>query len=240
MRISKFAQRLAGLFAVTLLSLPGLAGAAPVTFTFEADIVSVGDRLHPIKPTSTSGQRLSGRITFDSAASPTLIDETFALYQEAVTDLSLSIEQLGLAWSGGTSPRTYSVLNDRNIGGETTDRFVVGFMPIVGPSVGEAGVIMSPLSFLLTLADHDSTVFDSLEPPTAIDLSAFETREARIVFQGMIPDSDVPGGYRTFQQFVDARLLPPDSANIPEPAALAMLGISLAGLGLARWKKRCA
>ena len=233
MGISTTAQRLAGLLIVGLLSVSGITGAAAATFKFEADIVAVGGLLQPIKTTNPFGHKLSGRITYDRKTPLTQLDSTFGYYQNAVTGLSLTIEPLGMTWTGAGLGYA-SILNDRNVNGQVVDRFTVGGVPIVGPTTGATGVTMYPSFFALSLIDLDHTVFDGLALPANLDLADFEGLVANIEFRGMIPDADAPGGYRPVEQIVDARLTSLEFVSVPEPA---MLGIGLAGIGLARRKR---
>ena len=222
------ASRSLRLFALAILS--GLfwtgnahkADATLITFYFEADVVAVGAGLAPV----TTSDTLSGFVTYDTSAP--FIDVgglgEFGIYTGAVTNVSIGIGALGLAWtSSGTGDA--SVLNDRFLpaAGEVVDRFSTGDVPISGSPLG----LFAPLNFALTLLDLDETVYNSLALPTFFDLSEFEGRVAVTTF------ADSGGA----EQVIDARIT---FLQVPEPGVLSLFLLGLLGLAALATRGRAA
>ena len=219
-------RKIAGsLVALMTLVAAGAAQATPITFNFEADIVAVGGLLQPVGTTAGSGHTLSGQVTYEDTT-PVIVGGggTIGFYTGAVTNLILRVEPLGLIWTN-SGPGNMTINNDRDLGGgNIADRFILQSVPIVGPTLGAAGVTMFPLSFTMNLVDLDETVFNSLSLPSMLDLSQFEGRVAQLLFEGIVPGITDP-----VQQVIDTRLT---SLEVPEPGTLMLMLVGLLGLAI--------
>ena len=199
-----------GLFlpAIALCSLLVIAGpseASLVTFAFDGSISEVGGTLFP---TLGSGP-MSGDVTFDSAALPTIPGT--GIYLNSITGLNLNLNGYLASYTAGANG--IFILNSPPLGGLDS---VTAFSSMTGGAIN--GVL--PTSFQVSLSDPSGNVFSNLSlPTTPPSLNAFASNQWRLNF----------GGAGNYVVGSLAHL-----TAVPLPAAVILFGaglISLVGLG---------
>jgi hypothetical protein len=199
-----------GLFlpAIALCSLLAVAGpseATSVTFAFDGSISGVGGVLFPDLGTGP----MSGDVTFDSAADPTVPGT--GIYLNSIEGLNLNIGGYHASYAPGANG--ILILNSPPMGGSDS---VTAFSSVTGMAIN--GVL--PTSFQVSLADPSGNVFDNLNlATTPPSLRSFAMNQWRLNFGGV-------GNYVVGSL---AHL-----TAVPLPAAVLLFGaglISLVGLG---------
>ena len=199
-----------GLFlpAIALCSLLAVAGpseATSVTFAFDGSISGVGGVLFPDLGTGP----MSGDVTFDSAADPTVPGT--GIYLNSIAGLNLNIGGYHASYAPGANG--ILILNSPSMGGSDS---VTAFSSVTGMAIN--GVL--PTSFQVSLADPSGNVFDNLNlATTPPSLKSFAMNQWRLNFGGV-------GNYAVGSL---AHL-----TAVPLPAAVLLFGaglISLVGLG---------
>jgi hypothetical protein len=160
-----------------------------------------------------------------------IVFQTANLIRYSLTSASAIINgvEYGLATSGG-----YAQLQDQVGFVPPRDRasFVVG-----GLNIAVGGVTISAL--VLNLEGPDS-IFSSSTWPTLLNVSDFSiTQFGSVVFSGGTCPStcSVSAGFDPYNNFPSLNNVSVSAVSVPEPGTLALLGIGLFGMGLARRKK---
>ena len=196
------------LSAIALCSLLAVAGpseAALATFSFDGSISEVGGVLFP---TLGSGP-MSGNVTFDSAAMPTVPGT--GIYLNSITGLNLNIAGYHASYAPGANG--IFILNSPPMSGLDS---VTAFSSVTGMAIN--GVL--PTSFQVSLTDPSGSIFNNLSlATTPPSLNAFARNQWRLDF----------GGAGNYVVGSLAHL-----TAVPLPAAVLLFGaglISLVGLG---------
>lgn len=188
-----------------LLVFAGPSEAAPVTFSFDGSISGVGGVLFPTLGTGP----MSGNVTFDSAAVPTVPGT--GIYMNSITGLNLNIGGYHVSYVPGANG--IIILNSPPMGGLDS---VTAFSSVTGGAIN--GVL--PTSFQVSLTDPSGNVFSDLSlATTPPSLNSFAMNQWRLDF----------GGVGNFVVGSLAHL-----TAVPLPAAVILFGaglISLVGLG---------
>ena len=192
------------------------AMAAPVTFAFTGLVSNVPGSLNP--PFNTT-QTLSGSYTFNSLTSDSVANSNRGLYNGAITGLTVNLgPYTATLGNAGTN-----FIEIRNQG---SDRYTMQ-AGLTGPLV--PGTDFSPLHFRIELKDPSGSAFSNdLLPTTPPDLSSFNTKNWRIVFEDTDGTAVMFGTLSTL-------------TAVPLPAAVILFGaglVALVGLGAGSWRKK--
>jgi hypothetical protein len=197
--------------AALLLLLVSPAGAATITVGFTGTITFV-----PMQIASGPfevGDPITGSFQIDSATPDGEAAPTEGSYEGAVSNLSFSFG--GYSGTGAGE----NELHMRDGSGVQVDNF------FVQSEVGGSDVAGFPaFHFLFDLGDTANTVFSSDGIPASLDLADFEIRN---LILGFIDGNSVYNVSGTISSL---------TYDVPEPGALALLG--LAGLALAARRGR--
>ena len=128
----------------SLLLFAGPSEAAPVTFSFDGSVSGVSGVLFPTLGTGP----MSGNVTFDSAAVPTVPGT--GIYLNSITGLNLNIGGYLASYVPGANG--IFILNSPPLGGIDN---VTAFSSVAGGAIN--GVL--PTSFQLSLTDPSGNVF---------------------------------------------------------------------------------
>jgi hypothetical protein len=201
-----------GFFVTALIGLTyNQAGATPITFGFQGNVISVTSSLGG---TFNTTQTISGSYTFESTTPNVFApDPNFGAYSGALTALSFAVNgYTATLGSGGTN--NIIVLNDLG-----QDRYQVNNGPFSGSSVNG----FSPNFFALDLIDPTQTAFSTnLLPLVPPNLALFSTTPpSRQITLSFI---DTAGT----NAFVIANLN--SLTAVPEPSVLLLMVTGLVGL----------
>lgn len=222
------------LFATILAADP--ARAVVVNVQFEATITENGNAQagYPGFAGLSVGQSFTGSFFYD------LVPDV-AFGDAVSTSRAWNIGRAGYSFTVGPVSSSGDMALPGNItirdnwldytdGDKPTDLFsVVGcvrFAQPIGGVLGECG-----FSLLLESDTEDGTnpnALNSVDLPTALDLSAFELRTLTFSQGG-----DVGGQYAWLNGFV-AEVTSLDFRVVPEPGTLLLFGAALAGVGMSR------
>jgi hypothetical protein len=192
------------------------AGAAPITFTFTADVTAVSDGFGHIPDELVAGTELTGFYEFDSDA-PRLPASTSTEGRYALTSFSVS-------GAGGfsDSPDTGVIRVFNNEPGLGDAYQVLG---IFQPGGGIFGGSMQLLLQGINLSVLTST--DLLTTPPSLDLFP------QASFRYFVADTGLPSRPASIDGTITSL-----GVQVPEPASLTMFGVALLGLATARRYRR--
>jgi len=221
------------------------AQAFPVSFNFSGVLKFVGPQLGPPPGGIFQNENpFSGNFTYESStmAAPGIIPP-FALYS-ALTDFRVTIQVAPSSLSNGTITFTTTLsspngavdsveINNQKAQGGSTDLFAVRASAAAGlggsnssnlPGLPVAQAIVRLLDFSATVFGPDNAI---LALPTNLNLSQFDDTLFVLSFDTG-PNAlfaEVGGPLSTLEP-------------VPEPATLLLFGSTMAGLGLAGWRRR--
>ena len=193
------------------------ANATPIIFQFKGEIdelnFSGGDTFGGA---ITDGTDFSGMFRYESDGIPQSGDACDLIEEQCRWEFSIPTSFFRFI-VGSTTGRALDelevVVTDRQ-GSASSDSFVT-----VSNQTFDFGGVASQAEFLLQ--DFSGTAFDSVSLPLSLSLSDFDQTSFFVIGEWGI----VSGGIASLRQ-------------VPEPGTLALFGIGLAGMVLARRRKR--
>jgi hypothetical protein len=197
---------LAGLLAFVL---PGAASAATITVNFTGTIIAVPTEL---SAGFTPFDAVSGSFQFDSTTLDTVANPNVGFYP-GPTNFSFTFGSY-TATSPGGEPSHFIRVDDNLVLSITIDLYGVETRNVTGASFG----LFQPSRLTFILGDSTATAFESDALPTSLDLSAFDSHSAAIVFAN--------NG--------DLIQVVADITSIAEPSTFALLGLTTVVLRLGR------
>jgi hypothetical protein len=194
-----------------VLSIPSLGSAAPVTFEFTGLVTNVSGDLFTAGGTGANGFRaglsLTGSYTFNSLAPDTSGNPFVGNYNNAISNMTLSVGDYTATFNPGTS---FIRVTDR----PNADLYEVQVNGLLGNSVNG----FTPTIFNFELQDPSANAFSNSSLPTlAPSVSSFASAQWRMIFGAK--GRSVEGGLASL---------------VPLPAAVWLFGaglIALIGLG---------
>ena len=220
--ISQMAQCASAALIASLLSTVAVH-AAPVTYEFGGTID--GYYTHSV-PGVPIGAQFTGSFTYDPSA--TEIPGAPGQFN-AVSAISATVS--GLTYQSTTNPS----LRDITVTNGTTDSFVlntydysIGDQYNTGPTIG----VLTPYFLYLDLSDTTGQAFADQSLPGTLSLASFN--QSTFYFNWL----DFPNGESEVTAYGALSSLHATGVGaIPEPSTAALVGMALAGVGLARRKR---
>lgn len=200
-------------FALALAALgAGPAAAVPLTVSFEGTVEFIPAELASV---FTDGDPASGSFQIESTTADTAPANPDLGFYPGPTSWSFTFGSYTATSAGGTA-QDYVRIDDDLVLGITIDLYSAEAFGVSGAAIGA----LEPTRLIFSLNDGNATAFSDDSLPASLDLADFsQGGRASIRF-------DDPVGMTSATVTVVLT-----SVVVPEPGALALLG--LAGLGLA-------
>jgi hypothetical protein len=191
------------------------ANGVQVRFDYSGEVTAVQDPDDVLGGSVTVGTPFSGMWIYETTTPDYSPDPSAGMYNNAVSAWTLAMG--GNNWQ--FAPPTEILVSNPATGWDSFEQD--------GAMQPAFGSIDSDLLF--TLTDHDGSAMDSDALPTSLNVSEFEIRQLDLLY-----DFDAP----TRTVYVGGTINSISSATVPEPSALALLGVAAGFLVYASRRRR--
>jgi hypothetical protein len=202
------------------------ANASTITFTFTGSVTFVNDNID--NGTFSIGDTLTGSLTYDSGLADSNVSPTVGQYAP-LSSLSFTIGSYSASFANTVSLVTVTNgppgSDQLNLRGDVTGATVNNF---------------KPFEMVFALTDSTGQVFSSDALPLAFDTSQFTsaTFTFRFTNRANPHDTTTPGTNFAGVQGTLTGIAVADTAPVPEPATLTLLGGGLASIALRLRRKQ--
>jgi hypothetical protein len=227
--------------AVSLLCLPAVALAVPVTYEFSGSVTFTDDPLHFDHGVGV-GSAFSGSFTFDDAVAPAFSGADYATYLDLVSQFDVSFDGLAVTSAdrpvGPSSPQRSEAQVSNNRSFDGADAF--GFQAAVAPLASDPSHDLFFRNVQFQGVTSNSSTFLSTALPTTLDLAAFDVVPLMlsVTYQVWSSPNDFISNGQIAGRVTSLRVSGGGSSvSVPEPSALVLMG---AGLGMLLTRRRRA